>query len=155
MTPQKTKGTKKQSAITTLKKKEQNSKTNTAIIVKPVTLLTTGNLTQDIVAKLWNLCNILKDDGVTYHQYVTELTYLLFLKMAKETNTESQLPVEYRWDDLEKRSAPDRLKFYRELLLKLGEARSQLVQQIFANASSFIKKPITLSTLVGEIDKID
>ena len=41
-----------------------------------------SNVTHDIVAKLWNLCNILKDDGVTYHQYVTELTYLLFLKMA-------------------------------------------------------------------------
>jgi type I restriction enzyme M protein len=41
--------------------------------------------TQDIVQKLWNLCNILRDDGITYHQYVTELTWLLFLKMAKET----------------------------------------------------------------------
>jgi len=41
--------------------------------------------THDIVAKLWNLCNVLKDDGVTYHQYVSELTYLLFLKMAQET----------------------------------------------------------------------
>jgi type I restriction enzyme M protein len=49
-------------------------------------------MTHDIVAKLWNLCNVLKDDGVTYHQYVTELTYLLFLKMAKETGTEDQLP---------------------------------------------------------------
>jgi len=39
--------------------------------------------TSDIVAKLWNLCNILKDDGVTYHQYVTELTYLLFLNELK------------------------------------------------------------------------
>ena len=39
-------------------------------------------VTHDIVAKLWNLCNVLKDDGVTYHQYVIELTYLLFLKMA-------------------------------------------------------------------------
>ena len=35
-----------------------------------------SNVTHDIVAKLWNLCNVLKDDGVTYHQYVTELTYL-------------------------------------------------------------------------------
>lgn len=34
--------------------------------------------THDIVGKLWNLCNVLKDDGVTYHQYVTELTYLLW-----------------------------------------------------------------------------
>lgn len=40
---------------------------------------------QEIVAKLWNLCNVLRDDGITYHQYVTELTYILFLKMAKET----------------------------------------------------------------------
>jgi len=41
--------------------------------------------TQDIVQKLWNLCNVLRDDGITYHQYVTELTYILFLKMADET----------------------------------------------------------------------
>ena len=47
--------------------------------------------TNDIVGKLWNLCNVLKDDGVTYHQYVTELTYLLFLKMAQETGEESKL----------------------------------------------------------------
>ena len=60
-----------------------------------------SNVTQDIVQKLWNLCNVLKDDGVTYHQYVTELTYLLFLKMAKETGTEDQIPKGYRWDDLE------------------------------------------------------
>lgn len=40
--------------------------------------------TQEIVAKLWNLCNVLRDDGITYHQYVTELTYILFLKMARK-----------------------------------------------------------------------
>jgi hypothetical protein len=44
--------------------------------------------THDIVAKLWNLCNVLKDGGVTFHEYVIELTYLLFLKMAKETLVE-------------------------------------------------------------------
>ena len=65
-------------------------------------------ITSDIVAKLWNLCNILKDDGVTYHQYVTELTYLLFLKMAKETGAEDQLPADHRWADLEARTAPQR-----------------------------------------------
>jgi type I restriction enzyme M protein len=112
-------------------------------------------VTQDIVAKLWNLCNVLKDDGVTYHQYVTELTYLLFLKMAKETNTESQLPDGYRWDDLETKSAPERLTFYKSLLLYLGEHGSLLVREIFVNASSFIKKPTTLSILVTEIDKLD
>ena len=49
-----------------------------------------STITTDIVAKLWNLCNVLKDDGVTYHQYVTELTYLLFLKMAKETGARTR-----------------------------------------------------------------
>ena len=51
--------------------------------------------TQEIVSKLWNLCNVLRDDGITYHQYVTELTYILFLKMAKETGAEKQIPQEY------------------------------------------------------------
>lgn len=45
--------------------------------------------TSEIVAKLWNLCNVLRDDGVTYHQYVNELTYLLFLKMMQETKEEA------------------------------------------------------------------
>ena len=45
--------------------------------------------TSEIVAKLWNLCNVLRDDGVTYHQYVNELTYLLFLKMMQETKAVS------------------------------------------------------------------
>lgn len=47
--------------------------------------------TQDIVQKLWNLCNVLRDDGITYHQYVTELTYILFLKMLNETGEENRL----------------------------------------------------------------
>jgi type I restriction enzyme M protein len=111
--------------------------------------------TNDIVGKLWNLCNILKDDGVTYHQYVTELTYLLFLKMAMETGSEEQLPEGYRWSDLESRAATDRLEFYKILLIHLGTHGSKLVQEIFANASSFIKKPATLSSMVAEIDKLD
>ena len=40
---------------------------------------------RDIVAKLWSLCHVLRDDGVTYNEYVTELTFLLFLKMLEET----------------------------------------------------------------------
>ena len=59
--------------------------------------------TQEIVGKLWNLCNVLRDDGITYHQYVTELTYILFLKMADETGTDEMryfLIVEvFGWDE--------------------------------------------------------
>lgn len=111
--------------------------------------------TQDIVGKLWNLCNILKDDGVTYHQYVTELTYLLFLKMAKETDTEKSIPAGYRWNDLESKGPAQRLDFYRGSLVYLGSHGTRIVKEIFANANSFIKKPTTLSTLVSEIDKLD
>ncbi|MCY7275022.1 MAG: type I restriction-modification system subunit M [Phormidesmis sp. CAN_BIN44] len=113
------------------------------------------SITQDIVAKLWNLCNVLKDGGVTYHQYVIELTYLLFLKMAKETQTESQLPVGYRWDDLEKQPTDDRLNFYKSLLSYLGSHGSTLVKEIFGDAVSLIKNPTTLSMLVTGIDKLD
>ncbi len=114
-----------------------------------------GNVTQDIVGKLWNLCNILRGDGVTYHQYVTELTYLLFLKMAKETSTEDQLPKGYRWDDLERKSPPDRLEFYKVMLIHLGGHGSMLTQEIFGNAGSFIRKPATLTLLVEELDRLN
>lgn len=114
-----------------------------------------SNITTDIVGKLWNLCNILRDDGVTYHQYVSELTYLLFLKMAKETGTEGKLPAGYRWDDLERKSAPQRLVFYKLMLIYLGSNGSRINREIFSNASSFIKKPTTLTALVTAIDTID
>lgn len=111
--------------------------------------------TQDIVGKLWNLCNVLKDDGVTYQQYVTELTYLLFLKMAEETGQEGKLPEGRRWKDLVAQSAPDRLRFYEDLLRDFGREGKGIVQEIYVNSSTFIKKPATLSMLVTEIAKID
>ena len=64
---------------------------------------------QEIVQKLWNLCNVLRDDGITYQQYLTELTYILFLKMMNEkgnssvedrVNIEHVIPEEYRWESL-------------------------------------------------------
>jgi len=80
--------------------------------------------TQDIVQKLWNLCNVLRDDGITYMQYVTELTYILFLKMAKETGTEDQIPKGYRWDALAKKDGVELLDFYKKLLIDLGSKGS-------------------------------
>ena len=111
--------------------------------------------THDIVQKLWNLCNVLKDDGVTYHQYVTELTYLLFLKMTKETGTENQLPEGFRWTDLEEKAGVEQLDFYRILLVHLGSEGSDRVQAIFANASTTIRQPRHLTKLVRSIDDLD
>lgn len=63
-------------------------------------LFKTLSATTDIVQKLWNLCHVLRDDGITYLAYVTELTYLLFLKMAQETGAENQIPEDCRWGEL-------------------------------------------------------
>jgi type I restriction enzyme M protein len=108
----------------------------------------------DIVAKLWNLCNVLKDDGVSYHQYVIELTYLLFLKMAEETDRQKQLLEGYRWSDLKAKSKEDGLEFYENLLTVLGTKSTGIVKEIFAHARSSIKKSSTLSVLVEGIDKL-
>ncbi|MGE0490536.1 MAG: N-6 DNA methylase [Vulcanimicrobiota bacterium] len=112
--------------------------------------------TQDIVQKLWALCDILRDDGITYHQYVTELTYLLFLKMAQETEREAQLPEGYRWRNLTAQDGQKQLDFYREMLLHLGsEAKSERVQAIFKNANSSLTRPRNLKTLTNSIDSLD
>ncbi|EGQ7895307.1 N-6 DNA methylase [Vibrio parahaemolyticus] len=111
--------------------------------------------TQDLVAKLWNLCNLLRDDGVTYHEYLNELTYLIFLKMVEETGQEELLPVGYRWEDLEAYNAATRLEQYQKLLAHLGYHGSLITKAIFKNASTVIRKPATLNKLVVEIDKLD
>ncbi len=121
--------------------------------------------TNDIVGKLWNLCHILRDDGVTYHQYVTELTWLLFLKMAAETGREAQLPEGYRWVDLAgderkpkehpRKEGIDLLNFYRALLLHLGTHGTARVQAIFNAASTVIKQPRNLTALIRSIDDLD
>lgn len=111
--------------------------------------------TQDIVQKLWNLCHVLRDDGITYHQYVTELTYLLFLKMARETEREGQLPEGHRWRDLETRDGLEQLQFYRAMLVHLGAHGSERVQAIYANASTALRQPRNLKKLVESIDELD
>ena len=111
--------------------------------------------TQDIVQKLWNLCNVLRDDGITYHQYVTELTYILFLKMANETGAEKDIPEEYRWESLTKKSGIELKKHYKDLLSKLGETSVGRVSQIYANASSSIEEPKNLEKIITEIDKLE
>ena len=101
--------------------------------------------TSEIVSKLWNLCNVLRDDGITYHQYVTELTYLLFLKMAKETNA----------DSLVKKSGMELKKFYKELLNHLGENCTGRVREIYQGAATNIDEPKNLEKIITAIDGLD
>ena len=110
---------------------------------------------QEIVSKLWNLCNVLRDDGITYHQYVTELTYILFLKMAKETGAESQIPKEYRWEILKSKSGIDLKKYYKDLLAHLGENCTGRVREIYQGAATNIDEPKNLEKIITTIDGLD
>lgn len=113
--------------------------------------------TGDIVAKLWSLCHILRDDGVTYNEYVTELTFLLFLKMLEETKKEDRLPKAYRWRELAKRDGLDQLDYYKRLLLDLGkpDTKDGLVRAIFTDAQTRLRKPTNLKSLTTSIDQLD
>ncbi len=111
--------------------------------------------TQEIVSKLWNLCNVLRDDGITYHQYVTELTDILFLKMAKETGTENKIPEGYRWDNLTGQSGINLKKFYKGLLNFLGEHSSGRIREIYQGTSSNIDEPKNLEKIISTINELD
>lgn len=100
--------------------------------------------TQEIIQKLWNLCNVLRDDGITYHEYVTELTYILFLKMAKETGAEAHIPKAYRWDMLVGKSGLELKKYYQNLLMELGEHSQGRIREIYEGAQTKIDEPKNL-----------
>ncbi len=110
---------------------------------------------QEIVAKLWNLCNVLRDDGITYQQYVTELTYILFLKMCKETGTEGAIPEDYRWDKLVSKQGIELKTFYKKLLEHLGTKCHGRVREIYQGAQTNIAEPKNLEKIIVTIDQFD
>ena len=116
------------------------------------------NPSSDLVNKLWRLCAVLRKDGITYQQYVTELTYLLFLKMmAEQKREDGRLPDGERWGDLLAQEGVTRLALYRKILADLGDPqqkRDRTVQAIFANAATFIREPVNLDRLVAAIDDL-
>lgn len=119
---------------------------------------TINRITGDIVQKLWSLCHILRDDGITYNEYVTELTYLLFLKMMQETGREERLPNGYGWTSLAAKQGLEQLEYYRRMLLDLGDTKKtadQTVLAIFSDAQTKLRKPANLKSLTSAIDKLD
>ena len=76
---------------------------------------------EEIAGKLWNLCNVLRDDGVTYHQYLNELTYILFLRLSEVKKFEDDIPNEYRWSKLKDiKDNKELFDTYRELLATIS-----------------------------------
>ncbi|NMM49837.1 class I SAM-dependent DNA methyltransferase [Marinigracilibium pacificum] len=112
---------------------------------------------EEIANKLWSLCNVLRDDGVTYHQYLNELTYLLFLRLSEVKEFDSEIPEEYQWSTL--KNIDDNVVLfdtYRDLLANIAtKAENPTIKEIYTNASTTLRKPVNLKTLITSIDNID
>jgi len=111
-----------------------------------------------IVQKLWNYCNVLRDDGLSYGDYVEQLTFLLFLKMADEQtrppfNKPSTIPKGYDWPSLLDVGGDALEIHYRHILETLAKERGML-GVIFRKAQNKIQDPAKLSRLIADlIDK--
>lgn len=116
------------------------------------------NPSTELINRLWKLCAVLRKDGITYQQYVTELTYLLFLKMMHEMGRDlSSVPPGSRWADLVAVPAESKLKTYKEALARLGSptgGAAPSVRAIFAQAATSIRDDKSLTSLVDQIDQI-
>jgi type I restriction enzyme M protein len=112
-----------------------------------------------LVSKLWNYCNILRDDGLSYGDYVEQLTYLLFLKMADERSKPpfldlKPLPRGFAWRDLKKKKDEAQLEHYQVTLRRLSK-RTDLFGIIYRNALSKFRDPAKFQKLVAEVDSIE
>lgn len=104
----------------------------------------------DIVQKLWGFCHTLRHDGVDYGDYIEQLTYLLFLKMADERA--ATVPKGYDWASLKDLSGTQLTDHYSEVLRKLRDAGG-LLGDIFAQATSRFNNPVNLRRLIDMIDE--
>ena len=118
--------------------------------------VTVAKTSGDLVKRIWSLCHILRGDGVSYHEYISELTYLLFLKIAEETGTEEALPEGHRWCDLVGYRGSNLLTFYRDMLTYLGgHAENRVVQEIYAFPTTVFSHSENLQAVIDGIGKLD
>ncbi|MCB1356685.1 MAG: SAM-dependent DNA methyltransferase [Maritimibacter sp.] len=123
-------------------------------------------MSTDVVAKLWGFCHTLRHDGVGYGDYIEQITYLLFLKMADERGLDlpkyrtldsvSDRPIEVPcdWPTLDALSGTALVEHYDKVLAELGKP-SGILGAIFAGAQSKIRKATSLKRLIDLIDETD
>src|SRR4030067_1377574 len=116
-----------------------------------------SNNTAGIISKAWTFCNTLRDDGVGYGDYLEQLTYLLFLKMADEyskppDNRKLAIPKEYNWESLTSKRGADLEQHYTTLLRERSRSKA-ILGQIFIKSQNKIQDPATLFKLIDMIDK--
>ena len=115
--------------------------------------------TAPIVSRVWSFCTTLRDDGVSYGDYLEQLTYLIFLKMADEYgkppyDRDVGIPAEYGWQSLRAKRGADLEAHYVTLLRELGTRRGML-GQIFTKAQNKIQDPAKLYRLIDMVDDTD
>lgn len=106
----------------------------------------------DIVGKLWGFCHTLRHDGIDYGDYIEQITYLLFLKMADERSI--KLPNASDWPSLRVKSGTDLTDHYADLLRTLGK-QPGILGDIYAGAQSRFANPVNLKKLVSLIDETE
>lgn len=115
--------------------------------------------TNTLVSKLWNYCNVLRDNGMSTIEYVEQLSYLLFLKMVDEIENDpwggqdmsAIVPAEYNWKSLVGKRGEALEKHYEATLEHLGSKPDTTIGTIFADAQNRITKPALLEKLVVEL----
>lgn len=116
-----------------------------------------NNTEQSIIKKVWTLATTLSGQGVGFTDYITQLTYLLFLKMDKENRElgeESAIPEGYQWEELTALDGTDLLKQYEDTLDFLSR-QDNLIGTIFTKAQNKIDKPVYLKKVITMIDEED
>lgn len=114
-------------------------------------------MSSTIVQKIWNFCNTLRDDGVSYGDYLEQLTYLLFLKMADEYSKpphkrkDINIPAEMNWESLTEKSGDELERHYNKILRSLGKEKG-ILGQIFTKSQNKIQDPAKLYKLIQLID---
>lgn len=115
------------------------------------------NNSASIVSKIWSYCNVLKDDGVSYGDYLEQLTYLLFLKMADEFtkppyNRKLNIPAEYNWESLASKRGAALETHYNTMLRELAHSQG-ILGQIFMKSQNKIQDPAKLFKIIDMIYK--
>lgn len=114
---------------------------------------------ESIVSRVWSFCTTLRDDGVSYGDYLEQLTYLIFLKMADEYSKppykrDVGIPAKYNWQSLKSRRGAELEGHYIELLRELGQKKGML-GQIFTKSQNKIQDPAKLYRLIDMVDDVD
>jgi type I restriction enzyme M protein len=113
-------------------------------------------MTSSIISKVWNYANVMRDDGLGYGDYLEQLTYLLFLKMADEYsrppyNRETHIPKEYSWENLKDKRGTELENHYIKTLRELGKQKG-ILGQIFVKSQNKIQDPAKLNRLINMIN---